>query len=476
MAKSDIISTITARIAAATSATPADELATLKVLGNKLGLNVDNIKIQAGTASNTASGKDLYDVVLLNQALDDYGSKSYVGEVRAMSPLLPNSVTYEDGSKWVKQGFYETDSTKVNRALFPYAAIGSAPANTGLVSFTPAGNTITGETVRLKSGKHISFGYGGMSGAITCFNDPAVAGTLLNAAIAACDYSYDEVNDILYILVSGSTLYKITSDGTVITSFTTANYGIPDTSAGSVLARNGVVYVGGAGKIRKSTDGGTSWSDNIFTGITAGYYVHRMAYVENENKLVVFSKSTSSLPLRTSTDSLDLHYSINGAAFVASTGVVIEGFPHAILNFKNNLLFLTEYTNGTTSKQRLHCMYAGSNTFTPIFDTTLAGSNGFRAKMILSADKEFFIGAFQTLPTELKLTAYTIENNSINAVISYTSTTYIPIDSGTGMGRHSITLYNDSLYLRTQAIGTYRKLPLYGITNTNTPHSFLRVL
>ena len=72
MAKSDIISTVTARIAAATSATPADELATLKVLGTKLGLNTDNIKAQANTASNTASGKDLYDVTLLNQAIDDY--------------------------------------------------------------------------------------------------------------------------------------------------------------------------------------------------------------------------------------------------------------------------------------------------------------------------------------------------------------------------------------------------------------------
>lgn len=72
MAKSDIISTVTARIAAATSATPADELATLKVLGTKLGLNTDNIKSQANTASNTASGKDLYDVTLLNQAIDDY--------------------------------------------------------------------------------------------------------------------------------------------------------------------------------------------------------------------------------------------------------------------------------------------------------------------------------------------------------------------------------------------------------------------
>jgi hypothetical protein len=72
MAKSDIISTVSTRIAAATSATPADELAILKVLGTKLGLNTSNIVSQANTASNNASTRDLTDVTLLNQALDDY--------------------------------------------------------------------------------------------------------------------------------------------------------------------------------------------------------------------------------------------------------------------------------------------------------------------------------------------------------------------------------------------------------------------
>lgn len=72
MAKSDILTTVAARIAAATSSTPVDELATLKVLGAKLGLDTTNVVIQASTASNTASSKDLYDVVLLNQAIDDY--------------------------------------------------------------------------------------------------------------------------------------------------------------------------------------------------------------------------------------------------------------------------------------------------------------------------------------------------------------------------------------------------------------------
>lgn len=72
MAKSDILSTVATRIAAATSSTPPDELATLKILGTKLGLDTSNIVTQANTASNTASGKDLYDVTLLNQALDDY--------------------------------------------------------------------------------------------------------------------------------------------------------------------------------------------------------------------------------------------------------------------------------------------------------------------------------------------------------------------------------------------------------------------
>lgn len=72
MAKSDIVSTVTTRIAAATSATPADELAILKVLGTKLGLNTDNVSNQASTASNTASSINLTDLTLLNQALDDY--------------------------------------------------------------------------------------------------------------------------------------------------------------------------------------------------------------------------------------------------------------------------------------------------------------------------------------------------------------------------------------------------------------------
>ena len=72
MAKSDIVSTVTTRIAAATSATPADELAILKVLGTKLGLNTDNVTNQASTASNTASSINLTDLTLLNQALDDY--------------------------------------------------------------------------------------------------------------------------------------------------------------------------------------------------------------------------------------------------------------------------------------------------------------------------------------------------------------------------------------------------------------------
>lgn len=476
MAKSDILSTVTTRIAAATSTTPADELAILKVLGTKLGLDISNIVTQANTASNTASSKDLTDVILLNQALDDYSSKSYVGEIRPMSSLLPNKITYEDGSDWIKQGFYETDSTKVKEEVFPYGVIGNAVDDTGLSLFTPANNTIVGATVRLNSGKHVSFGYGGHSAPITCFNDPAVVGVQLNAGVNICDYSYDSVNDILYLLASGSTLFKITNDGTTITSITNTNYGLSDTSARSVLARNGVVYVGGSGKIRKSTDGGSSWSDNIFTGITFSHHVHRMGYVESENKLVVFAKNGSTLPSRTTSETFDILYSVNDAAFVLINTFTIDGFPHAVVNYKDNLLVIHDYTNGTTSKHMLYCIYVGLNTYTYIYESaSIVGSSGYRPNIILSKNKDFVIMGSQTTSITYWITAFNLDNRIFNVIMQYSSSKYIPVDTNTGIGRSSITLFNECLYLRTQNTGTYKKLPLYGIIGTNTPHSFLRI-
>lgn len=482
MARSDIIATITSRIAAVTAATPADELASLKVLGTKLGLNTSNIDVQANTASNTASSKDLYDVMLLSQALDKYSPKSYIGELRPISPLAPEDVTYEDGSRWLKQGFYETDSSKVAKEFFPYAIVGSSANNVGSSTFSRSSNTITGECVKLNSGKIISFGYGGFAATVTAFTTPESAGVTIGiGSINVLDYSYDSSTDTLYLLLGGGILYKITSNGTVVTNITETTYlGTTNGSSRSVLARNGIVYVGCLNTIRKSTDGGTSWSNNIFTGIPASTYIHKMAYVESLNKLVVFGKLNSQVMARNISETLEVYVSINDAAFTNIGSFSADmGFVHSIINLNDTLLFLGDYTNGTNSLHTIAMLTPTQTNINFVYSTWITTSPNIRPRLLLSDDKKFVIFTTHiSSDSLLKIHACTVLNNTFTFLLTYSTSVYSQICSATGIGRVTTFVANNVLYINNADAGTSvgKKLPLYGILGTNTPYSALRVL
>lgn len=478
MAISNIIASITSRIAAVTAATPADELALLKVIGTKLGLNTSNVVSSANTASNSATGSsDLTDLVLWNQAIGEYGGKSYVGEQRTFSDLMPINFVTEDGASWLKQGFFETDVNKVKKEAFPYACVGNNEIiNFGVSSFTSPANTITGEVVVLNSGKFVCFSFGGSSAAsITSFTNPETAGTQLAASITpASDYSYDESTDTLYILIAGGILYKITADGTVITSIAQTTYNV--TGSYSVLAFNGVVYVGGANSLKKSADGGVTWNTVNVSALPASLNILRLGYDTSLNKMFMFCSASTNF-IRTNTTILDIYTSVNEAAPVSIGSNSWDGFMYPIINVNNDLFFLNDASNGTNTTHTIRCIKQGTTT-TPAFKMVTATSvPDSRSKFIYSKQKQYFIFMYR-LSTGTKLEIFHTLSQSFSVAAEANITDYVSSDNTVGLSRISFLLYNEAIYMKRLASNTltFKKLPTYGIAASNTPESYLRIL
>lgn len=478
MAISNIIASITSKIAAVTAATPADELALLKVIGTKLGLNTSNVVSSANTASNSATGSsDLTDLVLWNQAIGEYGGKSYVGEQRTFSDLMPINFVTEDGASWLKQGFFETDVNKVKKEAFPYACVGNNEVtNLGVSSFTSPANTITGEIVVLNSGKFISFPFGsGSAASITSFTNPETAGTQLAASIIpATDYSYDESTDTLYILAADYILYKITADGTVITSIAQTTYNV--TSSHAVLAFNGIVYVGGANSLKKSTNDGVTWNTVNVTALPASHNILRLAYDTSLNKMFMFCSASTGFA-RTNTTTLSIFTSVNEAAPVSIGSNSWDGFMYPIINVNNDLFFLNDASNGTNATHNIRCIKQGTTTVSNFKTVTATSVPDSRSKFIYSKQKQYFIFMYR-LSTATKLEIFYTLPQSFSIAAEASIVDFVCSDNAVGLSRISFLLYNEAIYMKRQATSTltFKKLPTYGIVASNTPKSYLRIL
>jgi hypothetical protein len=276
MALSTIKTAIAARIAAATSATSNTELAILKVLGKKLNLNTSSITALSNTKSDAVTGAtDLKDLLMLSQGITDYYGASYIGELRMFNTGVAD-ITMDDGSRWLKTGVYETDTTKWDSRYWPYSLVTSAGTNTGWSQ--KSGGLVAGdrEIVVLNSGKKIAFPFNTSVGTVTSFTDPTVAPAVVKSANANyVDYSYDADTDTLWLLQgAGAGLTKITSDGTVVAEIAATTYaGASNATARSICAKNGKVFIGLSQLVRRSYDNGATWASHTVTGLPTSYIV-----------------------------------------------------------------------------------------------------------------------------------------------------------------------------------------------------------
>jgi hypothetical protein len=320
MALSTIKAAISARIAAATSATSNMELSILKVLGKKLNLNTSKITTLSNTKSDAVTGAtELKDLVFLSQGISDYYGGSYIGELRMFNTGVTD-ITMDDGSRWLKTGVYETDSSKWDSRYWPYSLVTSAGQNTGWSQ--KAGNLVPGdrEIVVLNSGKKIAFPLNTSLSTVVSFTDPKIAPAVVKSANAVyVDYCYDDDTDTLWLLqASGNGLTKITNDGTTVAEITATTYaGNANTTARSIFAKNGKVFIGLQQLVRRSTDNGATWSTYVTTGLPTTYIVG-LGYNPTNDVLFAICQAGGSQQLE-SAGAITYAYSVAGADWVMVT-------------------------------------------------------------------------------------------------------------------------------------------------------------
>lgn len=308
---------IEAKIAAASGSTTLEDLTIIKRLADTWLANNSGGSITGYSSlvsllqarQNALTGSSTLDEMVLAGVAafpaKSAASVSYVGEMRMFNTGVTD-LTMDDGSRWLRAGFYETNPAKWDSRYWPYSLVTAAPLNTGWS--VKSGNLVTvdREIVVLKSGKKIAFPLGGItSGSVFSFSSPTSAPTIVKSAAAVyVDYSYDWDTDTLWLLQdSGQGLTKITADGTTVTEITAATYAGGNTTAKSIHAKNGKVFIGLQQAVRFSTNNGTSWAAYNNNGLPSGFAVGLGYNEANDTLFGIFQSGGSNAIFSSATTS-----------------------------------------------------------------------------------------------------------------------------------------------------------------------------